>query len=499
MWSIKSGKTILLWNGQNLTRMFPGQMEHRLPPSIVEFTWHADTGEKFEVVARKAPIESMNQYDLLINGVSFFMLPSLRGMQTEYQDPVSVHEKEHPFAFSSEHDFKSTTPTLLPPDESADIAHIGVRTLTEVSRATIQGMKNTIQKSKSTIEQQNRLEAAGFGFKKFTFDLGGLEDELRSDLYSSKLDVLRDEVAASIPETEGMMSKAIVNAFSEDHNSDRSHDSSFAENAIDTTEQEICILAETFEWLKLSYQTISKYDIHDSKLELMEKHVATIVTHVRHDRMSPHAASEILLRVASVLELDVSRNLTHDTVIVIGLSSMTTTQDLREAMIPFGNISSVAVCKTYKGYGLCRFVSVTPAERACESACRNEIDVLSRKLQVFALLCVPVSNYGETIASNMKVSPELTYSLDDDDEQAFHHQHIIDSSDYAIETTYLHSQSHRSLTSSCTGQSLMEKDDFDSAITIDVNHDPFYRHSSRSTFNTLPTLNVDNMRPVGTR
>lgn len=490
---------MLLLNGQDLRQTFHGPMEHRLHKRIVEVSWRADTGEKFEVVARQDPMGNKNQYDLLINGASFLMLPSLRELQAERGNSASVHVDEYPLTVSSEHDIKSTTSTLLPPDDMAEIALLNLRTLAEESRDTKKGIKASLQKSKSTIEQQNRLEAAGFGLKIFTFDLSGLEDELRSDLYTSKLDVLRDEVTASIPETEGMISKAIVNAFSEDHSSDKSYDSPCSENAIDTTEQEICILAETFEWLKRSHQNISKYDIHDSKLELMEKHVATIVTHVRHDRLSPHDASEMLLRVASVLELDVSRNITRNTVVVVGLSSMTTTQDLCEAMLPFGNISAVAVCTTFKGYGLCRFVSVPPVERVCESACRNEIDILSQKPQVFELLRVPLSADGESKASNVKMIPELTYSLDDDNEHAFHLKHMIDSSDYAIETTYLHSPSHQLLTTSHTGQFLTEDDQLDSSITFDINHDPFYTCSSRSTFNQQPTLKVTNMRAVGSR
>jgi len=450
VWSIKSGKTVLFWNGQDITHLFPiPRGTSRAPPSLVEFTWHSSTGENFEIIARISPPENKPQYDLLIDGVSFFKLPSLNGLCAEQRDPGPECDDNRRVKSLSDVDLTAPTlaTSLLLPERSDTLsgdsfsgeAHDSFASVqqhgTEVAAMSIQQGKTYKFDLDDMEGKQKSPKHEKKQCKKYKFDLGGMEDELRSDLYSSRLDLLRDEVAASIPETEGMMSKAIVNAFSEDHDSDTSHDSFSIDNVSEPAELEIGILAETFEWLKWSSRYVSKYDIHDCKLELMQKHVEAIVTHVRHDRLSPHAASEIMLRVASVLRLDVSRELTRDTVVIVGLDSLTTTKDLLEAMSPFGEISSVAICRNYEGYGLCRFTSSTPVEKACDAANQQDIAVLDRKPQIFDLLSAPIASEDEIDVCTHTFCPELTYSFEED-EQVSNLQDTIDPSENAIETSY---------------------------------------------------------------
>jgi hypothetical protein len=487
VWSIKSGKTSLFWNGQDITHLFPVLKESRAPPSMVEFTWHSNTGEKFEVVARVAPVGNKKQYDLLIDNVSFFSLPSLNRLCKEQRDPEPEHEDEYPTSTGGNPGLIPLTPSPPLPDQSVTPRRDDVREDVQDSQSAAHRRERVRKKS----QRHQVLEPEGFGepaLPAFKFDLGGMEDELRSDLYSSKLDLLRDEVAASIPETECMMSKAIVNAFSEDHDSDTSHDSFSFDNAIDPSELEICVLAETFKWLKWSRQYISKYDVHDCKLELMQKHVEIIVAHVRHDRLSPHNASEIMLRVASVLKLDVSRELIHDTIVIVGLSSLTTSQDLAESLLPFGEIASAVICKTHEGYGLCRFTSPLSVELACDAASRQEIDVMSRRPQIFDVLSAPVPVDGEPYASGAsKVVQELAYSFEDEEEEDYHH--MIDPSENAIETTYFRSQSHRPLHSSYSSRASYVESPFDPSVSNHLIQGPTFKTKPNST-GSMKTLST---------
>jgi hypothetical protein len=180
-----------------------------------------------------------------------------------------------------------------------------------------------------------------------------MEDELRSDLYSGTLDVLRDVVSSFVPETEEMMSRAIINAFSEDHDSDTSGDSLslHSDRHLYPAEVEADVLGETFEWLKWSRDFISAFDMHDRKLEFMQKHVEQVVAHVRHERLAPTPASLIMHRVAAVLKLEVTREPKWDTVMFSNLNSLTTSEDIMDAMRQYGDVTEAAVSRNHEGFG----------------------------------------------------------------------------------------------------------------------------------------------------
>jgi RNA recognition motif-containing protein len=136
--------------------------------------------------------------------------------------------------------------------------------------------------------------------------------------------------------------------------------------------------------------------------------------------------------------------LIHDTIVIVGLSSLTTSEDLTESLLPFGEIASAVICKTHEGYGLCRFTSPVSVERACDAANRQEIDVMSRRPQIFDVLSAPVHVDGERHDSDLsEVVQELEYSFEYEEEEDY--DHMIDPSENAIETTYFRSQSQRHL------------------------------------------------------
>lgn len=327
MWSVKSGKSRLFWNGQDISRLFLETRKQKPPPNCLEFAWQTSKGVNFKAVAHVNPPGTMKQYQFLIGDESLFELPP---KDVALGKPVDEAEREpSPECLSTGSSHRSRVERTVSCDFTGSCGELSGDGLADPTT-------------------QTRLASAGFSYK---FDM---EDELKSDLYSDTLDVLRDVVSSFVPETEEMMSRAIINAFSEDHDSDTSGDSLSIQSDVrhlDPSEVEADVLGDTFEWLKWSQDFISAFDMHDRKLEYMQKHVQQMVAHVRHDRLAPTPASRIMHRVAAVLKLEVTREPHVDTVMFENLNSLTTTEDVVDAMHKYGDITEAAVSRKHEGFG----------------------------------------------------------------------------------------------------------------------------------------------------
>ena len=350
MWSVKSSKTRICWNGDDISHLFKNRMPKKPTPTI-EFKWRAYNGMKIRVVAHTDPPRPSSagqaqQYDCILDGQSFFTLPS-RSIRPPIASNVSGE-----FTNGSVAENGQQPPT----HQDGGIARLPSRETPSSSDRTLSGGSGSLDQGSregpdlATINQaQHRLAAAGFTTYQFQ-----MEDELRSELYSSTLDILRDEVAASVPETEDMMSRAIIAAFSEDHDSDASHDSVSEQSErgpLDEAEIEADALAAVVEWMCWSTKFVPPIGMKERKLEAMQRHAETMVSHVRHERLSPHAASKIMLWLAILLGLDVTKQPLKDTVIVSGLGQNPSMQTLLNAMHPYGEIEVAAVSKRLDGFG----------------------------------------------------------------------------------------------------------------------------------------------------
>lgn len=335
VWSVKSGKARLFWNGQDITRLFPDNARQKPAKSALEFAWQSAKGTHFKLVAHANAVGSMKQYEFFIDRVPFSAVPSEVEFTRRRTDEATQET-------SPDDDFCSRcddVPTRVDRAESTDFAG---------SCGEMSG------DGRNSLQQHSRLAAAGFAYK---FDM---EDELRSDLYSSTLDFLRDEVASCVPETEAMISRAIINAFSDDRDSDTSIDSSSlqSDGQLDSSQLEANVLGETFEWLKWNRGVGSTFDLYDRKLEYMQKHVELMVSHVRHDRLKVSDASQVIHRVAAILKLEITKNPVADTIMFGKLNSLTTTRDLVDSMHAYGDVICAAVSKTHEGFGECTCFAV---------------------------------------------------------------------------------------------------------------------------------------------
>mmetsp|Transcript_11565 Transcript_11565/g.19262 ORF Transcript_11565/g.19262 Transcript_11565/m.19262 type:complete len:408 (-) Transcript_11565:1600-2823(-) len=374
------------------------------PPNCLEFAWQTAKGVDFKAIAHVNPPGAMKQYDFLLNDESFFAIPV---KEKVVRNRVQDAQRE------------------LSPESNGDFTNRVERT---VSAGSCSGFSGNGMTDPNTV---TRLQAGGCTYKFGSED----EDELRSDLYSVTLDVLRDVVSSFVPETEEMMSRAIINAYSEDHDSDTSGDSLsvHSDRHLDPAEVEADVLGETFEWLKWSRDFISAFDMHDRKLEHMQKHVGQMVAHVRHERLEPTHASLIMHRVAAVLKLEVTREPHFDTVMFANLNSLTTTQDIMDTMHEFGEIIEAAVSKNHGGFGLCRFANPHTVESVCEAATKGGVVVNGRTPEVFGLFDSP---YSKETEERITESRDKDYDYDCFDEVEDYNKDLIDPSDDCVEATY---------------------------------------------------------------
>jgi hypothetical protein len=340
IWSLKSGKSKLSWNGRDITSGCQDFDRQRISRSSIEFQWQSRKGTKFTAIAHANPVDGMNQYELLINGLSFNTLISKDECVRQRLEELSLDPPK--------------LEVVSPEDDRSTCSD---RDNTRMQRSVSIDIVGSDEMSGGGIydpHQNSRLASAGF-----SYDLD-IKDELRSDLFSSTLDYLRDELSSCVPVTEEMISRAIIHAFSEDRDCDTSSESYSiqTDGYLDSSEVEADILGETFSWLKRSQPFISSCELTDRKLEFLRKHVERMVSHVRHDRLKACVASQIIHRVALILKLEVAKELIGDTVIFRNLNSLTTTQDILEVMKSFGDIQVAAVSREYEGFGtsLCTLI-----------------------------------------------------------------------------------------------------------------------------------------------
>jgi hypothetical protein len=185
-----SGKTKPFWNKSDISRFFP----ERDFCEMGDLEWESRYGEKIQFKGHANPVPGQPQYDLLVQGVSFASLSHVSEL-VGYDDDTSALTNDEPYEEWLEHGSRhGSVPAEIKACDSIE-------------------------------EEEVAPEEESFDFRLSLADLlpsdevevvpGGIEDELTSQLNCSTLENLRFRVTASIPETEAMVSRAIINAFSD--------------------------------------------------------------------------------------------------------------------------------------------------------------------------------------------------------------------------------------------------------------------------------------------
>jgi hypothetical protein len=354
VWSVKSGKTRVYWNKRNISHLFRDGNRS----GMVEFAWNQSSGETLQIVAHSEARPGVIQYDLFVNGTSFFKLPSVKQL-----------------GFQQSRESRNETEASLPE-----------------FRKRLESMSN--MSALSDLHSGDQLDdgspdGLGFRLSMAGLNTSGVEDEivdeLHSALYSPTLESLRHQITECLPQTEEMVSKAIINAFFCDSDSQQSFDSlSDAGMELDPYQTEANAVWEAYEWVGLNVEYAPRPDAEELALSFMQKQIDDIFLHIRNDKLSSDAASRILLSVGAVLGLKFANSISTDTIILDGLNCDTTAEDLHRILCSYGQLECTAVVKS-QGFALCRFFDHDATIRVLEDAHKDCLVVAGATPSVIAL------------------------------------------------------------------------------------------------------------------
>ena len=283
------------------------------------------------------PEDGRHQYEFFIDGRSFFSLPSTAeflAMKRESQSYVRVTPEKPPSPESS---------ARVTPEKHRNQDGSGTR---KVAKDKVEqlGLPQI-----HTPKTQRSPESSGSDRDEDT------EDALHSSLYSSSLVALRGEISSSVPELEEMLSRAIIYAYSEDHDSlGSSAADSFSiqtGDELDPVQVEADALCEAYGWMNWMTRNETENDVKDLKVEFMRGQVEKMVMHARHERLSPLVAAKTMISISAVLDLELTRRVKCDTVILVGMDPGVTAQFLYDVLKPFGQIEDVRIATNEIGFG----------------------------------------------------------------------------------------------------------------------------------------------------
>jgi hypothetical protein len=406
-WSINSGKVCLLWNNKDISHFFPST-KSRNPPTKVEYSWQSSAGVAFQIEAHAMPPgDGKQQYELLIGGRSFFSLPSASE-----------------FLALRRADSNDDVGSVITPDKTPTSPPMRRAPVDETSQTSVQEDESFPPVPK---ELHQRHEVSSSCTEE------DLVDKLKSDLYSSSLDALRGEMTSAVPELEEMMSRAIVYAYSEDHDSlgscsvsNHSYGSFATQDELDPAETEADALFETYDWMKWTMLHEAATDIYDLKLDFMRGQVETIVAHARHERLSPHAASSIMIGIAAILNLKLARRMQRSTVILAGMRPDISTQDVYRALSVFGEIETVCTAMGEHGFAVCHF-STEASANALFRCPKSELSMLGDRFDAFNLYAKPFP-WSKPISGPGRVQNASTPR---------HRRRIVEDGDFTISANHM--------------------------------------------------------------
>jgi hypothetical protein len=323
IWSIKGEKTRVIWNKKDISHCLKETTKRNLT-EMAEFDWESRSGERLEISASALPRVGRPQYDFLVGGVSFFALPHVSEL-----GPNSNDDATSSIGRRSDGIFPVNTP-----DGSISI-------LSGAELRTANSMDYGYQPE----DLDFRLSMAGFGSTEP--DPFEIVDDLNSELYSCKLESLRHRVTSCISDTEEIVSRAIINAFSEDRDSSHKSDesSSWDSDPQNAPQIQVDVIWDTYEWMRLNLDDTPRRDVEDQHLSFMQKQVDAMFSHVRHEMLTIDAAARILINVAIVLGRKLKIPAPIDTIVLRDLEKNVRVENLLDSLCIYGDVATVAVSK----------------------------------------------------------------------------------------------------------------------------------------------------------
>lgn len=354
-----SGKIRIYWNSSEITRYFrqrhfPVDTNNR----TVEYSWTTRSDEVLRIVGRvddNMPDDSI-QFDLFIDDLNFKDLCTLAqlgrrvGQKLDQRSPVDETGSQ-----------RSLDSSLATNDVDAD--------------------------QNSDLEQGFRLSMVGFN--SMTSGEDEINDELHSDLYSNSLTSLRNQIVSCLPQTEEMVSRAIINAFFEEAQNCEPTYSYRSMDEVDCGQIEVDYIYEALCWVRLNVNVAPRVDVADLLLQFLQRCVDNIFLLIRNEQLNSDEAARVVLSVASVLGLEFAVDVASDTIVLERLPPGVTKLDMYQSLSQFGEIEVLSISSKTPTIGFCRYALEDSTAQVTAAFERGDILVNDVKPEVSLVGTLP--------------------------------------------------------------------------------------------------------------
>jgi len=318
----------------------PGAIRTIRRDTVVEFTWKSNSCNEFRVVAYSVASPVFRQYELFIDGVSFF---DFEERTTQSLDDIATGES------LDESKLKE-----LQVKES--ISLLSAETLphnTPISNG-VNRDKSDNTKSCESIFSFDKCDNTNPSCDQYQ----NMSASLLPDIPSDTGNHLIDNHCKSPTE-----SQAIHMAFS--------NEESIPYNSLfrDSSSIEANALCDAYDFMKQN-KHLKSTNKSSALRSFLHNHLTQMVNSVRLGAISPIAAARTIHSIEMITGLAEFPDIWEVTVVFFGLSDAATSLDLRDAMEQFGEIGAVGVAFAGRGFGFCSFRSSSSAWYSIQ-ACRN--------------------------------------------------------------------------------------------------------------------------------
>jgi len=385
IWSIVSGRIQVLWNDRDITHIFPTSALKRCSrccgsAPVAQLDWKLPSGRTFQILAHSVALAGVNQYDLLIDGQSFFTLPVASQLGNGgYTAPA----KYTPVTSKILHEESYCVPNYIADIDSKDSCDSDIDEVFENFEGDVKyntkcslDYHHTPSMDLHVIPPSHQDDIKFVRQYQCPKDELCQADELQSNSYKvAHLETLRNDVTSLIPCAESIMSQAIIAAFSEERlfSLPQMASSTKDEASDDAIRFETYVMWRTCKWLELNGRIRHTTHFHREKIAFIQSEVNNIVMNVRYKLLSPSAASRIIHSLAAMLSLDLAVPLPQDTIILTRMRKSVTCNHLRNYLKECGDIKAVGVQRGQHGFGICRFRTASAVRRAVESSRKNKL------------------------------------------------------------------------------------------------------------------------------
>ena len=354
-----SGKIRVYWNSSEITRYFR-QRYFPVDPNnrTVEYCWTTRSDEVLKLVGSvdNNLSDDSIQFDLFIDGINF-------------KELCTVAQLGRKLGQTQE-------------DQRASMDETGSQRSLDSSLAT-----NDVEADhNSDLEQGFRLSMVGFN--SMTSSEDEINDELHSDLYSNSLTSLRNQIVSCLPQTEEMVSRAIINAFFGESQNCEPVYAFRSMDEVDGSQIEVDYILEALRWVRLNVAVAPRVDVADLLLQFLQKCVDSIFLLIRSEQLNSDEAARVVLSVASVLGLEFAIDVANDSIFLERLPPGVSKLDLHQCLSQFGEIDALSISSKTPTIGFCRYVS-----------------------EESTVLLMAAFERGDTLVNNVKAEVSLVGSL----------------------------------------------------------------------------------------